>query len=105
MESTMIGEKEECELFYESILTLRDLDECKKFFSDLCTIGELRAIQQRFQVACFLSKGMIYNDIMERTGASSATISRVNRSLRYGAGGYDVVLPRLGEKLEDDGEL
>ena len=84
---------------YETILSLRDLDECKKFFSDLCTVAELRAMEQRFEVALLLSDGMIYNDILERTGASSANISRVNRALQYGADGYRAVLPRLrGEK-------
>ena len=90
---------------YETILSLRDLDECKKFFSDLCTVAELRAMEQRFEVALLLSDGMIYNDILERTGASSATISRVNRSLQYGADGYQTVLPRVKEKMREDGEL
>ena len=80
--------KEQGDLLYETILSLKDLDECKKFFSDLCTMAELRAMEQRFEVALLLSDGMIYNDILERTGASSATISRVNRSLQYGADGY-----------------
>ena len=90
---------------YETILSLRDLDECKKFFSDLCTVAELRAMEQRFEVALLLSDGMIYNDILERTGASSATISRVNRSLQYGADWYQTVLPRVKEKMREDGEL
>lgn len=100
------GEKREpSDVLYETILTLKDLDECKKFFSDLCTVAELRAMEQRFEVALLLSDGMIYNDILERTGASSATISRVNRSLNYGAEGYTTVLPRIKEKLKDDGKL
>ena len=90
---------------YETILTLKDLDECKKFFSDLCTVAELRAMEQRFEVALLLSDGIIYNDILERTGASSATISRVNRSLQYGADGYQTVLPRVKEKMRANGEL
>ena len=85
--------REHGDVLYEAILTLKDLDECKKFFSDLCTVAELRAMEQRFEVAMLLSDGMIYNDILERTGASSATISRVNRSLQYGADGR--VLRRL----------
>ena len=97
--------KENGDLLYESILTLRDLDECKRFFEDLCTVAELRAMEQRFEVALLLNDGMIYNDILERTGASSATISRVNRSLQYGADGYQTVLPRMKEKLRADGEL
>ena len=95
--------KENGDLLYESILTLRDLDECKRFFEDLCTVAELRAMEQRFEVALLLNDGMIYNDILERTGASSATISRVNRSLQYGADGYQAVLPRIKEKLGGDG--
>ena len=89
--------KERSNLLYESILMLKDLDECRKFFEDLCTVAELRAMEQRFEVALLLSDGMIYNDILERTGASSATISRVNRSLNYGADGYKHVLPRAKE--------
>ena len=94
--------REHGDVLYEAILTLKDLDECKKFFSDLCTVAELRAMEQRFEVAMLLSDGMIYNDILERTGASSATISRVNRCLHYGAEGYHTVIPRLkGEKEEE----
>ena len=98
-------DKGRSDLLYETILELKDLDECRRFFSDLCTVAELRAMEQRFEVALLLSDGMIYNDILERTGASSATISRVNRSLNYGAGGYQAVLPRIKEKLREDGEL
>mgnify|MGYP000328022773 CR=1 FL=1 len=92
--------REHGDVLYEAILTLKDLEECKKFFSDLCTVAELRAMEQRFEVAMLLSDGMIYNDILERT---SATISRVNRSLQYGADGYQAVLPRIKEKLGGDG--
>ena len=95
--------REHGDVLYEAILTLKDLEECKKFFSDLCTVAEQRAMEQRFEVAMLLSDGMIYNDILERTGASSATISRVNRSLQYGADGYQAVLPRIKEKLGGDG--
>ena len=95
--------REHSSLLYEAILTLKDLDECRKFFSDLCTVAELRAMEQRFEVAMLLSDGMIYNDILERTGASSATISRVNRSLQYGADGYQAVLPRIKEKQGSHG--
>lgn len=94
--------KENGDLLYESILTLRDLDECKRFFEDLCTVAELRAMEQRFEVALLLNDGMIYNDILERTGASSATISRVNRSLIYGAGGYESVLEKMREQEEKE---
>ena len=80
---------------YEAILTLKTAEECKRFFDDLCTVTELQAMEQRYQVAVYLSQGMIYNDILERTGASSATISRVNRSLQYGSDGYAVAFERL----------
>lgn len=90
------------ELLYESILTLRNVDEVKNFLTDLCTVSELRAMEQRLEVAILLSDGMIYNDILERTGASSATISRVNRALQYGADGYQVVLPRIRELIEEE---
>ena len=83
---------------YKAVLTLKDLDECRRFFTDLCTVAELRAMEQRLEVAQLLSEGRIYNDILERTGASSATISRVNRALQYGADGYKAVLPRLEDK-------
>ena len=103
VQMTKNEKREHSDVLYQAILTLRDLDECKKFFSDLCTVAELRAMEQRFEVAMLLSDGMIYNDILERTGASSATISRVNRSLQYGADGYQAVLPRIKEKLGGDG--
>ena len=85
---------------YKAILKLETLEECKHFFDDLCTVTELQALEQRYQVATYLSKGMIYNEILEKTGASSATISRVNRSLQYGKGGYAVVFERLAEDEE-----
>ena len=80
---------------YEAILKLESVEECKAFFLDLCTVAELRAMEQRLEVAELLDQGLIYNDILERTGASSATISRVNRALQYGADGYKAVLPRI----------
>jgi TrpR-related protein YerC/YecD len=84
--------KERSEELYRAILTLETVEQCVSFFDDLCTITELQAMEQRFEVARLLSQGMIYSDILERTGASSATISRVNRCLRYGKGGYSSVL-------------
>lgn len=73
---------------YETILKLRDLEECRRFFEDLCTPTELQAMEQRFDVAVYLQQGLVYLDILEKTGASSATISRVRRSmLDNGAGG------------------
>ena len=85
------------ENMYRAILSLKDVDECMKFFDDLCTVTELMAMEQRYQVASCLNNGMIYNDILAQTGASSATISRVNRSLQYGAGGYEIVFGRERE--------
>lgn len=87
--------KEPSMALYETVLQLKDLDECYRFFQDLCTVSELRAMEQRYDVAVLLEKGMIYNDILDKTGASSATISRVNRSLNYGCDGYKDVFGRL----------
>ncbi len=86
---------ERSELLFEAILALKDQEECRAFFQDLCTVAELKAMAQRIEVAQLLDQGLIYNDILQRTGASSATISRVNRALQYGADGYKTVLPRL----------
>lgn len=73
---------------YETILQLKDLEECRRFFADLCTPTELRSMEQRFDVAVYLKQGLVYLDILKKTGASSATISRVRRSmLDNGAGG------------------
>ena len=87
-------------LLFEAILALKDQDECRAFFQDLCTVAELRAMAQRLEVAQLLDRGLIYNDILQRTGASSATISRVNRALQYGADGYKTVLPRLSDPVK-----
>ncbi len=85
---------------YEAVLSLRTVDECLAFFEDLCTMTELNAMEQRFQVARGLHDGKIYNEILAETGASSATISRVNRTLQYGNGGYDLVFSRISGKTE-----
>ena len=86
------------EKMYEAILSLQNVDECIRFFDDLCTVTELMAMEQRFQVAMCLNQGMIYNDILAETGASSATISRVNRSLQYGSDGYAIAFDRMKEQ-------
>ena len=86
---------DQTELLYQAILALESPEECRAFFQDLCTVAELRAMAQRLEVAQLLDDGLIYNDILQRTGASSATISRVNRALQYGADGYKAVLPKL----------
>ena len=93
-----ISTKKKSNLLYEAILTLETPEECYNFFQDLCTISELRSMEQRYEVATLLDDGMIYNDILEKTGASSATISRVNRSLIGGAGGYESVLEKMKKK-------
>ena len=79
----------------DAVLTLKDRDEVSRFFDDLCTIGELEAMQQRLVVAQMLTDEKTYQDIAEVTGASTATISRVNRTLRYGNKGYEIALKRL----------
>ena len=87
--------KERSPALYETILKLKDLDECRRFFEDLCTPTELQAMEQRFDVAVYLQQGLVYLDILEKTGASSATISRVRRSmLENGAGGVvrDIII-------------
>lgn len=86
------------EKMYQAILSLQNVEECMRFFDDLCTVTELMAMEQRFQVAMCLNQGMIYNDILAETGASSATISRVNRSLQYGSDGYAIVFDRMKEQ-------
>ena len=90
-----IGKKEMNKHLYKAILQLRDEQECYEFFQDLCTVSELRSMEQRFEVASLLDDGMIYTEILEITGASSATISRVNRSLSYGTGAYEQLFRRI----------
>jgi TrpR-related protein YerC/YecD len=83
------------EFLFKGILTLDSVEDCYQFFSDLCTPFELQEMAQRMQAARMLKDGLIYNEIAERTGLSTATISRVNRSLRYSTGGYAKVLDAL----------
>jgi len=85
------------DMLFEAILRLKTVDECYNFFDDLCTVQELKALTQRLQVAVMLSEGKVYSDIVAKTGASTATISRVNRSLNYGSDGYKVVFERLAK--------
>ena len=92
------GNKERSMALYESILQLNSLEECCAFFDDLCTVGELRAMEQRYDVALLLDQGLVYTDILEKTGASSATISRVNRIFSFGAGGFREMIRRRKEK-------
>lgn len=86
---------------FEAVLTLKDIEDCYRFFEDICTINEIHAISQRLQVAKLLSEKKTYNDIENATGASTATISRINKCLTYGADGYKRVLARLKEKNEN----
>lgn len=81
---------------FRGVLQLRTVEECYRFFEDVCTIGEVKALAQRFAVARMLDQGRTYEEIAATTGASSATISRVRRFLKYGADGYALVLKRLG---------
>ena len=85
------------DLLFNSILTLKNLDECYEFFEDICTIKEIQSIAQRVMVAQMLLEGKVYKDIVSETGASTATISRVNRSLNYGNDGYKKAFERLGK--------
>ena len=95
----------EVEKLFEAILTLQDTNECFTFFEDICTINELLSLAQRFEVAQMLREKKTYFDIAEKTGASTATISRVNRSLNYGNDGYDMVFARMGQlEPEEDAE-
>lgn len=89
---------EAVDFLFDAILELNDKDECYKFFEDICTINELLSLSQRFEVASMLREGRTYLEIAEKTGASTATISRVNRSLNYGNDGYDLVFDRINKK-------
>ena len=85
----------EVDHLFDAILTLENKEECYTFFEDVCTVNELLSLSQRFEVAKMLRDQKTYLDIAEKTGASTATISRVNRSLNYGNDGYDMVFSRL----------
>jgi TrpR-related protein YerC/YecD len=85
----------EMDLFFEAILKIENLEECYNFFEDVATINELKALSQRLSVAKMLKEKRVYTEIAEKTGASSATISRVNKCLNYGTSGYNTMLERL----------
>ena len=89
---------EQLDNLFKAILTLENLEECYDFFDDLCTVPELKAIAQRFQVAGMLLDKKVYSEIVKTTGASTATISRVNRSLSFGCGGYNIVYDKLANE-------
>ena len=86
---------------FQAVLSLQNTEECRRFFEDLCTISELKSMSQRLEVALMLEKKCIYTDIAAKTGASTATISRVNRCLHYGSDGYQTVIKRMRKKEEN----
>jgi len=90
--------REEIDELYDAILSLENREECYRFFDDICTINEINSIAQRLQVAKLLSQKKTYNEIETITKASTATISRINKCLTYGADGYKIVLERLDDK-------
>lgn len=90
--------KDNLDNLFKAILELRTVDECYSFFEDLCTISELKSMSQRMEVALMLADKRIYTDIAKETGASTATISRVNRCINYGQDGYNLVIDRMKEK-------
>ena len=91
-------DKQSSDALYRAIVSIQDEEECRKFLEDLCTVSELKAMEQRMDVAMLLDRGLIYSEILEQTGASSATISRVNRSLNYGTGAYAQLFARMKDK-------
>lgn len=88
---------ENIDFLFQAVLTLQTPEECYQFFDDLCTVPELKAMSQRLAVARMLSQKQVYSDIVLKTGASTATISRVNRSLNYGSDGYELVFQRIDQ--------
>jgi len=92
---------DDVDYLFKAFMSLENIDEFYKFFDDICTIAEVREMSKRLQAAKMLKNGTVYTEISETTGLSTATISRVNRCLRYGSDGYNIVLDRL-EKSEED---
>ena len=93
---------EAVDFLFDAVLSLKNREECYTFFEDVCTVNELLSLSQRFEVAKMLREQKTYLEIAEKTGASTATISRVNRSLNYGNDGYEMVFSRLQDKKEAD---
>ena len=93
-------DKQSSDALYRAIVSIQTEEECRSFLEDLCTVSELKSMAQRMDVALLLDDGLIYSEILEKTGASSATISRVNRCLHYGAGGYKIIVQRLKAEQE-----
>ena len=92
----------ELDLFFKAILKLDNIEECYKFFEDVATINEVKALAQRLHVATLLKEKNTYSEIAEITGASAATISRVNRCLNYGSDGYNLVLEKLKDSMDEN---
>lgn len=92
---------ENLHFLFKAVLSLENMEECYDFFEDLCTVQELKALSQRIVVAKMLSENCVYTDIVDKTGASTATISRVNRSLQYGCDGYDKIFERIRENEDE----
>lgn len=92
------------DFLFKAILSLKNPEECYAFFEDLCTVPEIKAMSQRLTVAHMLSNKVVYSEIVEETGASTATISRVNRCLHYGCDGYELVFQRLGNEGPGEGK-
>ena len=88
----------ETDLLFKAILQLQNEEECYQFFEDLCTVNELKSLSQRLVVAKMLSDGKVYSEIVKKTGASTATISRVNRSLEYGCDAYPMIFARMKDE-------
>ncbi len=91
---------ESVDFLFHSILALETLEECYDFFEDLCTVPEIKAMSQRINVAYMLNEKRVYSEIVAKTGASTASVSRVNRSLNYGCDGYDLVFNRLPDEVK-----
>ena len=91
---------ESVDFLFHSILALESLEECYNFFEDLCTVPEIKAMSQRINVAYMLNEKRVYSEIVSKTGASTATVSRVNRSLNYGCDGYDLIFNRLPDEVK-----
>jgi TrpR-related protein YerC/YecD len=94
-------ENKNLDFLFKAVLALKTREECYDFFEDLCTVQELKTLSQRIVVAKMLSEKSVYTDIVEETGASTATISRVNRSLQYGCDGYDKIFDRIKEDEDE----
>lgn len=91
---------ESIDTLFKAVLQLETIDECRRFFTDLCTISELKSMSQRMEVALMLKSKSVYTDIAAKTGASTATISRVNRCINYGSDGYNLVIGRMENNNE-----